>query len=106
MWVYEVSICLTCSSHRDIAYQNGVMRIEDPFQLMLDQSREKFRKPIPPKPEPMKFATGFLGATQHKNASEEVMGKTYSGKNCQRVIPPKHEKKMIICRFASGLWRS
>lgn len=47
--------------------------------VMFDQSRDKLRKPIPPKPAPMKFATWLCGATQQRKASEPSIGNTYSG---------------------------
>lgn len=74
----------------------GVSRIDEPFQLMFDQSKERFKKPIPPIPDPIKLATGFRGATQQRKASDEVNGKTYSGRNCQSVIPRREKKKIFI----------
>ena len=78
----------------------GVSLIEEPFQLILDQSNERLRKPILPRPEPMKLAILFRGATQPRKASEEVSGKTYSRRNCQRIMPNNDRKKTFICRRA------
>ena len=65
--------------------------------LILDQSRLRFKNPIPPKPAPMKFAVAFLGATQHNKAKDPNIGKTYSGRNCQSVTVASTEKKTTIC---------
>ncbi len=68
----------------------------------LDQSSDRFKNPIPPKPEPMKFAVRLCGATQHKNASDPTNGKTYSGRNCHRATPKKAPQKTIIWRLDNG----
>jgi len=46
--------------------QNGVKkRLPALLRLLiLDQSRLRFINPMPPKPDPMKFAVAFLGATK------------------------------------------
>lgn len=62
-----------------------------------DQSKERFRNPMPPNPAPMKFAVGLLGATQHKKAMDPSMGKAYSGRNCHRITPSRTRKKTLIC---------
>ena len=66
---------------------------------ILDQSSVRFKKPIPPKPEPMKFATLFFGATQQRNAKEPSIGNTNSGRNCHKVIPARTPKNTLICFF-------
>lgn len=60
--------------------------MDDSFQLMLDQARERFRDPIPPSLDSMKFATRFFVATQKRDASEEVVGNAYPGKR----LPQRH----------------
>lgn len=65
--------------------------------LKLDQSNDRFNMPIPPNPEPMKFAVAFLGATQHKNAREPSIGKINSGRNCHVVINASEKKNTFIC---------
>ena len=79
--------------------QNGVRkRLPALLRLpILDQSKLRFKNPIPPNPEPMKLATAFSGATQQRNAKEPNIGKTYSGRNCQSVTAARTEKKTIIC---------
>lgn len=76
--------------------------------LISDQSRDRFKNPMPPKPEPRKLAVAFSGATQHKKARDPSIGKTYSGRNCQRITPTRTEKKTFICLLdlAEGCVRS
>lgn len=90
---------LTTNARKTITcVQNGDKKNPPTFPFeMLDQSRLKFMKPMPPKPAPMKLATAFSGATQHRNAKDPNIGKTNSGRNCHNVIPPRTEKKTIIC---------
>lgn len=68
-----------------------------PLEDMLDQSRLRFKKPIPPNPAPIKFATWLRGATQHKKARDPSMGKTNSGRNCQRMMPSRAIQKTLVC---------
>lgn len=70
---------------------------------MFDQSRDRLRKPIPPKPEPTKLATWLCGATQQRKASEPSIGKTYSGRNCHRVTPSKTNQNTFVCFWDSGV---
>lgn len=74
---------------------------------ILDQSSDKFRNPMPPKPPPMKLATLLRGATQQRNASEPSMGKTNSGRNCHRMTAVRTAKKILIClrERRVGFWR-
>lgn len=65
--------------------------------LILDQSKVKFNRPIPPKPDPMKFAVALFGATQHRNAMEPSIGNAYSGRNCHKVMNSNTEKNTFIC---------
>lgn len=65
--------------------------------LKLDQSNDRFNRPIPPNPEPRKFAVAFLGATQHRNAMEPSIGKINSGRNCHVVTNASAEKNTFIC---------
>lgn len=76
--------------------QNGVKKRLPPEEI-LDQSRERFRNPIPPKPLPMKFAVALCGATQQRKARDPSMGKTNSGRNCHTMTPPRTAKKIFIC---------
>ena len=61
----------TKAANSTACVQNGISMICD---VIFDQSRERFRKPIPPRPAPMKFAVAFRGATQHRNESELKKG--------------------------------
>lgn len=70
---------------------------------MFDQSRERFKKPMPPKPAPTKFATWLRGATQHKKESDPNMGKTYSGRNCHRVIPSRTSQNTLVSLRDAGV---
>jgi hypothetical protein len=65
--------------------------------LRLDQSRDKLRTLMPPNPAPTKFATGLRGATQQRKANDPSIGKMYSWRNCQRVIPSRTLKNTFIC---------
>lgn len=69
---------------------------------MVDQSRDRLRNPIPPSPELMKLADAFRGATQHKNASDESIVKTYSGRNCQKNTAIRVRKNTRICLLDTG----
>lgn len=71
-------------------------------EAMLDQSSDRLRKPMPPKPAPIKLATGLRGATQHRNASDPSMGKTNSGRNCHRMTATSTPKKTRICLLERG----
>ena len=71
--------------------------------VMFDQSRDRLRKPMPPKPAPMKLATWLCGATQQRKASEPSIGKTYSGKNCHSVTPSKTSQNTFVCFRDSGV---
>jgi hypothetical protein len=64
--------------------------------LRLDQSSDRFKTLVPPKPEPRKVATELWGATQHRKAKEPSIGKTFSGRNCQGVMPSRTPKKTFI----------
>ena len=79
--------------------QNGVKKRLPLFPKLdtLDQSRLRFKNPIPPKPAPMKFAVAFLGATQQRKAKDPSMGKANSGRNCQNVTAPRTAQKVCIC---------
>lgn len=70
--------------------------------LMFDQSSVRFKNPMPPRPLPMKFATLLFGATQQRKASDESIGKTYSGRNCHKVIPRSTLKNTIVCFLETG----
>ena len=71
--------------------------------VMFDQSRDRLRKPMPPKPAPMKLATWLCGATQQRKASEPSIGKTYSGRNCHKVTPSKTSQNTFVCFRDSGV---
>lgn len=59
--------------------ESYVMTVE----VMLDQSRVKLSKPMPPLPDPKKLTLWLPGANQQRGARTAVIGKTNSGRNCQ-----------------------
>jgi len=92
----------TKATVRTAVVQNGtIMGLFRDMLLILAQSNERFRKPIPPIPAPMKFAVALRGATQHRKDSELSIGKTYSGKNCQKIMKTKDPKNTYFCLRAT-----
>jgi hypothetical protein len=82
--------------------QNGtIIGLVRDWLLMFAQSNVRLRKPMPPIPEPIKFATGFRGATQQRKDSDESIGKTYSGRNCHTIMKMNAPKKMYFCFCAT-----
>ena len=67
-----------------------------------DQLSDRFKNPMPPNPPPTKFAAGLFGATQHRKARDESIGKTYSGRNCQMATARRVKKNTFICRRDTG----
>jgi hypothetical protein len=84
-----------------LVQKGAIMGFENAVFDTLDQSRERFKKLIPPMPAPIKLAVALRGATQHRNDNELRNGKTYSGRNCQIITATRTHKKTYFCFFAA-----
>jgi hypothetical protein len=88
---------LTTKAIKMITWVHHGVRKRSQFLRIADQSKERFIKPIPPAPLPIKLAIELCGATQHRKAIECRNGKTYSGRNCHEVMKASTKKKTFIC---------